>query len=1270
MNKKLKKLIREPKLFFSDMLSKRKIVVQKKNIAEHGLNDVKKNAAKTKTRYSYEIVVVVNEKVSNLERCMSSIYEQQDLDFENINVTILDLGVNEEQTVYISSLNENVKVFSVKEELGYLSFTSSLQQNYTLFIWGDDFLDMTFFKATDDFLLSDSKKVRRGSIICSAVLTANSNSEVGRNFNPITALHSKLSVDNMLPEQMAVDSIYGCLFPSGVLKAILRKQGGFYTLKFDGIGLFFDIFRSLPETRRITISTKSKYLVHEENISNPFKENSWSEPVLFTEYFILLGDKFKLNIPGAKKWQDFLRRSLFYMLLKYIKKGLVNQSLLDNLSNDEKNKFLESFKETMQLIGKEVINKFNISCAEQFKVGCLNIIGKERISNAVDILQYDIDKNMFMLRYYTSSLLTECFIIGSKDIIPCIDKNISHNLFGEVFFVERVAWLSASSDVISKPLSIKLNNRLIKMRGLDKKVVNSITPVLIKRQHINLKPKFKPSSIYRDAWIFMDRDNQADDNAEHLYRYVHNTRPDIPAWFVLQKESHDWQRLSDEGFKLLAFGEAEHEKALESCSRVISSHAAQFATDYFKDKRMTWKKFIFLQHGVIHNDQSALFKPDWKKFDLFVTSAIGEYKSIVDDMSPYKFTPKEVALTGLPRHDALINSEIESEKIILVMPTWRPSLLGKVISGTERELLPDFVESEYATTWYNFLSNDKLKYAAESSGYKIIFFPHANIQPYLDKYTLPEHVTVLSHSSGSIQELFLRASIMITDYSSVAFEMAYLNKPVCYYQFDEDDFFNKGHYNKGYYSYRENGFGPVYNDEYEVVDFIIKTIANNCIMHSSYALKANVFFPYRDGLCCERTVAAIESLDKKELSDSVFSDSDYVSGRAKTAEWALKAYEAQNMIIANRRYSSIFSEKDGEEQFEKIDNKYIVNYIDVLTHLGYIDRAIEFIQLASKLPIDQSLKLRSQINLVKNILMESDGVITLQDNDIEGFYYNLFFSEGCSLNKITNNNFLRECDEVFLQLYNENPMSAVNYISENISSFDFVVINHTILMYRVFELSGHPEYIIRDYPKLSMLDKQNILVKFIYLRSLYKLNKWSVIQKYIGLSSILQGRTSIPLFASCYFFSMRGAHLKIKNIDDFAFLFLSPSLLKENYRLDVLKYFLYIDKDLQKVKLFIDECFETIPVRIIEDYLYRLCSDNFTKESYDYFKRINVSKLSSKSLELFGELAMSYGEYETAVACFQQACLLKLPIVDHEMKSRLATARIWANEDTRKVLTC
>ncbi|WP_407043987.1 CDP-glycerol glycerophosphotransferase family protein, partial [Cronobacter malonaticus] len=59
-----------------------------------------------------------------------------------------------------------------------------------------------------------------------------------------------------------------------------------------------------------------------------------------------------------------------------------------------------------------------------------------------------------------------------------------------------------------------------------------------------------------------------------------------------------------------------------------------------------------------------------------------------------------------------------------------------------------------------------------------------------------------------MQETFNRAALMITDYSSVAFEMAVQNKQTIYYQFDAKEFFAGHVYSKGYFDYREHGFGP------------------------------------------------------------------------------------------------------------------------------------------------------------------------------------------------------------------------------------------------------------------------------------------------------------------------------------------------------------------------------------------------------------------------------------------------------------------------------
>ena len=61
---------------------------------------------------------------------------------------------------------------------------------------------------------------------------------------------------------------------------------------------------------------------------------------------------------------------------------------------------------------------------------------------------------------------------------------------------------------------------------------------------------------YEDAWLLMDRDTAAQDNAEHLYRYLRGARADVNAWFVLARPAPTGTRLEREGFRLLAYGSA------------------------------------------------------------------------------------------------------------------------------------------------------------------------------------------------------------------------------------------------------------------------------------------------------------------------------------------------------------------------------------------------------------------------------------------------------------------------------------------------------------------------------------------------------------------------------------------------------------------------------------------------------------------------------------------------------------------------------------------
>ncbi|MCI8366244.1 MAG: glycosyltransferase [Eggerthellaceae bacterium] len=368
-----------------------------------------------------------------------------------------------------------------------------------------------------------------------------------------------------------------------------------------------------------------------------------------------------------------------------------------------------------------------------------------------------------------------------------------------------------------------------------------------------------------DLWLIMDRDTLADDNGEHFFRYMMKEHPKKQCFFALRKTSRDWPRLEAEGFNLVDFGTKEFEEIARRASTIISSQAEPYIMSYFGDHYCFSKKFVFLQHGVIRCDLSAWLNP-MRVIDLMLVSTQGEYDSIVRDGSSYLFSENQIALTGLPRHDALLDKAQrgkEGAPTILIMPTWRKWICGSVLPNSyERSFNEAFLTSHYKRAWEEFLHGDYLRGLADQ-GCRVVLFPHMIISPYIKKgwFDVPDWVEIGSQDgSNSLQDYLAEASVFITDYSSLMFEAAYAGIPSIYFQFDADEFYSKHTYTRGYFDDEKDGFGPVVSTTAELEDSLRGLAESGWTMPSEYAQRIEKTFPHRDGKCCERTYEAICSL--------------------------------------------------------------------------------------------------------------------------------------------------------------------------------------------------------------------------------------------------------------------------------------------------------------------------------------------------------------------------------------------------------------------------
>ncbi|EPS3622086.1 CDP-glycerol glycerophosphotransferase family protein, partial [Campylobacter coli] len=567
----------------------------------------------------------------------------------------------------------------------------------------------------------------------------------------------------------------------------------------------------------------AKYFYRKRAQQNSIMDTFWKDK----GYFLISPKIGTLYLLQNYKIYSFVQKVCIYHMFWQIKALIFNPEKLAILNNEEKELFKELLFENFKFIDSCNIKNFNLHAFDFFyKKGILNYFKNEDLSENIAFIESIDDKNdEILIKYYFNDVNHKTKILLDNEVTIVKHSKIrQYDLLDKIFLYEKRIWLKLKNDI--KMLDIFMDSQKLKL-VFNNNFINDLNEVL-KVLNKQKKQRIKNSNL----WLFADMSWRADDNAEHLYRYVMRNHPKQKIAFILSKKSIDYLRLKKEGFKLVDPKSFYFKYLIYKADKIISSHVDRYIFNALGGDTLKTKDFIFLQHGVIKDDLSRWLNQ--RKIDTFITSTKAEYESIAGDFNHYKFSTKEVVLTGLARWDALIKNNILNTKQILIMPTWREYLSGKVQKYGARARNPEFVKSLYFQKWQEFLCSKELEKLAVQCGYSIVFIPHPQVRMYLEDFNLPSYI--ITSYKESMQELFCKSSLMITDYSSVAFEMAVLKKPVLYYQFDKDEFFAKHSYTQGYFDYERDGFGEVYFN-YNQLLYYLKDIlsyndkrSNSCIL--------------------------------------------------------------------------------------------------------------------------------------------------------------------------------------------------------------------------------------------------------------------------------------------------------------------------------------------------------------------------------------------------------------------------------------------------------
>ena len=273
-------------------------------------------------------------------------------------------------------------------------------------------------------------------------------------------------------------------------------------------------------------------------------------------------------------------------------------------------------------------------------------------------------------------------------------------------------------------------------------------------------------------------------------------------------------------------------------------------------------KFLFLNrktiithvsHGIEGFKKILIQKEDvplLKRTDYFNCASQYEYEL---KLNKWKIPEKKLIVTGFPRFDRYPPNQPSKEvKNILMMMTWREWLFDL----TKEE----FINSSYFKNTTGLLKHQGIQQLLTDHNL------HMNIalHPFMKKFenyftglTDNEHgIRFLDFNQETIEYSIDHNDMLLTDITSVSWDFLYLNKPIIFYMFDQQEYLEKrGTYlnlDSDLYGYKADSIDHVY--EY------LKKIIEEKITCNEWYPKAADYIDYFDQDNCKRLTKRVMNL--------------------------------------------------------------------------------------------------------------------------------------------------------------------------------------------------------------------------------------------------------------------------------------------------------------------------------------------------------------------------------------------------------------------------
>jgi len=341
----------------------------------------------------------------------------------------------------------------------------------------------------------------------------------------------------------------------------------------------------------------------------------------------------------------------------------------------------------------------------------------------------------------------------------------------------------------------------------------------------------------------------AQDNAYYFFDYCmslpEEQRKHI--FYVIDKSQPDYQKLAPYDAQVLDFMSFKHILYTMVAKLYIASDSRTHLYVWRSKpsiirRRIAKHKIFFLQHGVTALKQVAhLFgKQGSSPMTYFLTTSANEQEIVVDN---FGYRSNQAPVLGFSRWDVLEDKSSADAPSILLMPTWRPWL--------EEQSDEVFVASDYFKAYSSLIQSEALGQVLERYNAKLRFFIHPKLSSMLGNFEASsDRIELVPQGSEPLNEVMMESNMAITDYSSICWDMLYMDKPVVFYQFDRDRY--EEHIGS-YVDLEHDLPGESCLEETDLVKAIETVAARGFTLTDEQQAKADEWFAHKDRNNRQRT---------------------------------------------------------------------------------------------------------------------------------------------------------------------------------------------------------------------------------------------------------------------------------------------------------------------------------------------------------------------------------------------------------------------------------